>query len=187
MSNEHESEASYESPIPNSLNVRFVTNHIVIDRDVEQVYPWVTTWNKLSLWLQRAARFQTLKGKNGAPAELGDVLIERFGPAVLPAGEVPSLDVEVPRIFTVVARIPGKLWVVAGQDAPNEEPEGRTKYVSTFSTFALPERRTLFSRVFHSIDPGGGLSAPDTGHGSKIIQPALEVLKERIESEIPAV
>lgn len=32
----------YVSPIPDAMNVRFVENHIMIDRPVHTVYDWIT-------------------------------------------------------------------------------------------------------------------------------------------------
>ena len=37
----------YLSPIPDTMNLRFVENHIIIERPVRAVYDWVTTWSNL--------------------------------------------------------------------------------------------------------------------------------------------
>jgi hypothetical protein len=64
----------YVSPIPEAMNVRFVENHITIDRSVHAVYDWVATWSNLLKWLPVARAVEVLKGRGDSPPLLGDEL-----------------------------------------------------------------------------------------------------------------
>jgi hypothetical protein len=114
-----------------------------------------------------------LKGRHDAPALLGDELFEQVN--------VNS----PPKHYTVVARVPGSLWTVAGQDAPDDTPDGRISWVATFLTQAHDSRSTLFCRQFQNIRRQGDYSierhAVEQPH---IIQAGLELLKQMIEAEL---
>jgi hypothetical protein len=168
-----ERERLYVSPISDAMNVRFVENHITIDRPVQAVYDWVTTWSNLCKWLPVARAVEVLKGQPNSPALLGDELFEH-------------LNVHVPpKHYTGVARIPGTLWTVAGQDAPDGTPDGRLSWVATFVTQARGFARTLFCRQFQSIRrEGDGSIERHAVENPRIIQSSLESLKHKIESEL---
>jgi hypothetical protein len=167
--------AIYVSPIPDDMNVRFVVNHIVIKRPVRPVYDWVTTWSNLPKWLPVAHRVEVIRGRPGSPALLGDELFEQV-----------NVDTP-PKYYTVVARVPGSLWTVAGQDAPGDVPDGRISWVATFVTTALDESTTLFCRQFQNIRRQGDLSTERHAvENPLIIQSGLESLKNRVEAETSA-
>jgi hypothetical protein len=166
----------YESPISDTMNVRFVENHIIIDRPVGAVYDWMTTWSNLSKWLPVARAVEVLKGLPDSPALLGDELFEQV-----------NVDTP-PKHYTVVARIPGTLWTVAGQDAPNGTPDGRISWVATFVTQARGFGRTLFCRQFQSIRRDGDDSMERHAvENPGIIQSSLESLKHVIELKLPQI
>jgi hypothetical protein len=163
----------YKSPISDAMNVRFVENHIVIKRPVGIVYDWVTTWSNLPKWLPVALRVEVLKGQHDVPALLGDELLEQVNVST------------PPKHYTVVARVPGLLWTVAGQDAPGGVPDGRISWVATFITQALEDRDTLFCRQFHSIRRQGDVSTERHAvENPQIIQSGLELIKHAIEAEL---
>ena len=166
-------EELYRSPIPDDMNVRFVENHIVIGRPARVVYDWVTTWSNLPKWLPVAHRTDVVKGRAGMPALFGDQLLEQVNVN------------HSPKHYTVVARIPGSLWTVAGQDAPNDLPDGRISWVATFMTIALSDRATLFCRQFQSIRAQSDLSRERYAvEDPQIIQESLHRLKEKVELEL---
>jgi hypothetical protein len=156
------------------MNVRFVENHIIIERMVKPVYDWVTTWSNLPKWLPVAHRVEVFKGQQDGPALLGDELYEQVN--------VNS----PPKLYIVVARVPGSFWTVAGQDVMGGTPDGRISWVSTFITQAQGDRSTLLCRQFQNIRRHGDIStgrhAVENPH---IIQTGLELLKQRIEAELP--
>jgi len=163
----------YVSPISDAMNVRFVENHIVIERRVRPVYDWVTTWSNLPKWLPVAHRVEVLKGQHGAPALLGDELFEHV-----------NVDTP-PKHYTVVVRVPGVLWTVAGRDAPGDTPDDRIAWVATFIAQARGYRSTLFCRQFQSIRRDNDSSIERHAvERPRIIQASLEVLKQTIEAEL---
>jgi hypothetical protein len=156
------------------MNVRFIENHIVIERPVKAVYDWVTTWSNLPKWLPVAQRVEVLKGRHEAPALLGDELFEQA-----------NVDTP-PKHYTVVARVPGCLWTVAGQDAPGGTPDGRISWVATFITQALADGRTLFCRQFQNVRRQGDVSIErHVVENPHSIQSCLESIKDAIETEVP--
>ncbi|MFJ7949701.1 SRPBCC family protein [Streptomyces sp. NPDC096354] len=163
----------YASPVSDALNVRFVENNIAIDRPAAVVYDWVTTWSNLPKWLPVADRVEVRRGADNIPAALGDELFVQIksGP--------------VPKIYTVVTRLPGKMWTVAAQNVVGGEREPRISWVAMFTTFDLGNGATLFSRLFQSIRSDDNSTERGAVEDPAVIQAGLELLKERIEAETP--
>ena len=115
--------ALYASPIPDSMNVRFIENHVSIDRPAQAVFDWVTTWGNLPKWLPVTYGVKTIRGAIDAPMKLGDVLVEVVNPA-----NTTGVD----KLYTVVARLDGSLVTLAGQDIVDGKPSDRIQYVATY-------------------------------------------------------
>ncbi|MEZ0113896.1 hypothetical protein ABH920_007930 [Catenulispora sp. EB89] len=162
----------YVPQIPDNLNIRFVENRIVVKRPAQVVYDWVTTWANLPKWLPMASGTEVLRGTAGAPAELGDELLEHI---------FPELN-EKPKLYTVVARVPGKLWTVVGRDVLDDgTPAARMHAIATFTTFDLGDGTTLFCRLFERLVPPTEPAGPHPVEDPARIQPGLEALKAHIE------
>ncbi|GAA1033771.1 MULTISPECIES: SRPBCC family protein [Amycolatopsis] len=166
------SEALYVRQIPDNLNIRFVENRIVVKRPAQEVYDWVTTWSNLPKWLPMASGTEVRRGTPDVPAELGDVLLENI---------VPDLN-EKPKLYTVVARVPGKLWTVVGRDVLEDgTPAPSMHAIATFTTFDLGDGTTLFCRLFERLIPPTEPAGPHPVEDPARIQPGLELLKAHIE------
>ncbi|MDT8913090.1 SRPBCC family protein [Amycolatopsis sp. PS_44_ISF1] len=163
----------YAPQIPDDLNIRFVENRIVIERPAQEVYDWVTTWANLPKWLPMASGTEVRRGTEGAPAELGDVLLETI------AADLPD---EKPKLYTVVARVPGKLWTVVGRDVLDDgTPAPAMHAIATFTTFDLGDGRTLFCRLFERLVPPAEPAGPHPVEDPARIQPGLELIKAHLE------
>ncbi|WP_338769103.1 SRPBCC family protein [Nocardia vulneris] len=162
----------YEPQIPDNLNIRFVENRIVVERPAQVVYDWATTWSNLPKWLPFASGTEVRRGTEGVPAELGDVLLEYI---------FPELN-EKPKEYTVVARVPGKLWTVVGRDILDDgTPAPAMHAIATFTTFDLGDGTTLFCRVFQRLIPDTEPPGPHPVEDPAQVQPGLELLKAHIE------
>ncbi|WP_158894187.1 SRPBCC family protein [Amycolatopsis anabasis] len=162
----------YVPQIPDNLNIRFVENRIVINRPVQDVYDWVTTWSNLPKWLPMALGTEVQRGKEDAPAELGDVLLETIQPELK----------EKPKLYTVVARVPGKLWTVVGRDVLDDGSLAPAMHaIATFTTFDLGDGTTLFCRLFERLIPDTEPPGPHPVEDPARIQPGLELIKAHLE------
>ncbi|TDV39258.1 polyketide cyclase/dehydrase/lipid transport protein [Paraburkholderia caballeronis] len=168
----------YHSPIPDSMNVRFVENRIVIQRPARAVFDWVTTWGNLPRWLPVAHGVAVVRGKLDAPSQLGDVLIENVNPANTSG---------ISKQYTVVAQIDGFLWTVAGQDVVNGKPGDRIQYVATFAVTPIGPDSCLFTRLFQTVRPDEVNPVERRAvDDPEIIQKGLVRLKSAVESAIPS-
>jgi uncharacterized protein YndB with AHSA1/START domain len=162
----------YVSPISYDLNIRFIENRVIVKRPAQVVYDWVTTWSNLPKWLPMASGTEVRRGTEGVPAELGDVLLENIRPELN----------EKPKLYTVVARVPGKLWTVVGRDVlDNGELAPKMHAIATFTTFDLGDGTTLFCRLFERLVPDTEPAGPHPVEDPTRIQPGLELLKAHIE------
>ncbi|MFI6042528.1 SRPBCC family protein [Nocardia sp. NPDC051321] len=162
----------YVPQIPDNLNIRFVENHIVVKRPAHVVYDWATTWSNLPKWLPFASGTEVRRGTEGVPAELGNVLLEYI---------FPELN-EKPKEYTVVARVPGKLWTVVGRDVLDDgTPAAAMHAIATFTTFDLGDGTTLFCRLFQRLIPDTEPHGPHPVEDAAQVQPGLELLKAHIE------
>ncbi|WP_030906735.1 SRPBCC family protein [Streptomyces sp. NRRL F-5126] len=162
----------YVPQIPDNMNIRFVENRIIVKRPAQEVYDWVTTWANLPKWLPMASDTEVRRGTEGAPAELGDVLLENIRPELN----------EKPKLYTVVARVPGKLWTVVGRDVLEDgTPAWAMHAIATFTTFDLGDGTTLFCRVFQRLIAPTEPTGPHPVEDPARIQPGLELLKAHIE------
>jgi hypothetical protein len=167
----------YKSPISDAMNVRFVENHIVVDRPAKDVFDWVTTWGNLHRWLPVAQEVEALKGPLDKPSQLGDVLVELVDPARTNG---------VSKQYTVVAHVDGLLWTVAGQDLVDGKPNPRVQYVATFLVTPLQDGRSLFVRQFQLVRPD--ISNPAERRpvdDPEVIQRGLVNLKRAVEAALP--
>lgn len=167
----------YQSPIPETSNVRYVENHILIDAPHTVVFDYVTTWEHLPNWLPVAKNVYVRKGDPTAPAKLGDVLCE--GVHHEEGFSAPATRAD--KIYTVVLRVPNVVWGVAGIDDVGDPWIGKT---ATFITTPCADGRTLFCRVFQQIRKGGDNS--EDRHPvlqPEVIQKGLERLRDLIEAE----
>jgi uncharacterized protein YndB with AHSA1/START domain len=162
----------YERQIPDNLNIRFVENRIVINRPVKEVYDWVTTWSNLQKWLPMALGTEVQRGTEGVPAQLGDVLLETIQPELN----------EKPKLYTVVARVPEKLWTVVGRDVLDDGSLAPAMHaIATFTTFDLGDGTTLFCRLFERLIPDTEPPGPHPVEDPALIQPGLELIKAHVE------
>lgn len=162
----------YVPQIPDNLNIRFVENRIVVNRPAREVFDWVTTWANLPKWLPMASGTEVLRGEQGRPAELGDELLETI---------FPELN-EKPKHYTVVARVPGKLWTVVGRDVLDDGTLApRLHAIATFTTFDLGDGTTLFCRLFERLVGPAEPAGPHPVEDPARIQPGLEMIKAHIE------
>ncbi|ONI88233.1 SRPBCC family protein [Actinosynnema sp. ALI-1.44] len=162
----------YVPQIPDNLNIRFVENRIVINRPAQEVYDWVTTWSNLPKWLPMAIGTEVRHGTEGVPAEMGDVLLETIQPELN----------EKPKLYTVVARVPGKLWTVVGRDVLDDGSLAPAMHaIATFTTFDLGDGTTLFCRLFERLIPAAEPPGPHPVEDPARIQPGLELIKAHVE------
>lgn len=166
----------WKSPISDTLNVRFVENHIIINRPALSVFDWVTTWGNLPKWLPVAGGVEMKQGTLNAPAELGDVMLEIVNPATTSG---------INKQYTVVARIGGSLWVVAGQDIIDGKPNETVQYVTTYAVTPVGANSSIFTRVFQTIWPGSNDLPRRPVEDAAIIQRGLERLKVTVEAATP--
>lgn len=167
----------YQSPIPETSNVRYVENHILIDAPHTVVFDYVTTWEHLPNWLPVAKNVYVRKGDPTAPAILGDVLCE--GVHHEDGFSAPATRAD--KIYTVVLRVPNIVWGVAGIDDVGDPWIGKT---ATFITTPCADGRTLFCRVFQQIRKEGDNS--EDRHPvlqPEVIQTGLERLRGLIEAK----
>jgi hypothetical protein len=178
-------EALYKSPIPDTMNVRFVENHIVIDRPADAVFDWVTTWGNLPKWLPVTAEVRKVSGGPiDKPSHIGDVLIEVVPAKVAAAPGQPAVDRLIQ--YTVVEQQDGFLWTVAGQNMIDGKPANKIEFIATYTVKALPGGNTLFSREFHSIRPNEVNPVRRTPVDDPVLnQAGLEKLKSAIEVDLP--
>lgn len=166
----------YRSTIPETSNVRYVENRILIDAPHTVVFDYVTTWGNLPKWLPVAKNVYVRKGDLNAPARLGDVLCE----GVHHEEGFSAAAARADKIYTVVLHIPGLLWGVAGVDDVGDPWVGKT---ATFITSPSADGKTLFCRVFQQIRKEGDDSEvrhpvlqPD------VMQEGLERLRDLVEA-----
>lgn len=167
----------YRSPIPETSNVRYVENRIVIDAPQAVVFEYATTWANLPKWLPVAKSVYVRKGDPTAPAQLGDVLCE----GVHHEEGFSAAATRADKIYTVVLLVPNVLWGVAGVDDVGDPWVGKT---ATFITTPCEDGRTLFCRVFQQIRKEGDNS--EDRHPvlqPEVIQKGLERLKDLIETK----
>lgn len=167
----------YKSPIPETSNVRYVENHILIDAPHTVVFEYVTTWGNLPKWLPVAKHVYVRKGELNAPAKLGDVLCE----GVHHEEGFSAAATRADKIYTVVLHVSGFLWGVAGVDDIGDPWVGKT---ATFITTPYADGKTLFCRVFQQIRKEGDDS--EDMHPvlrPEVMQTGLERLKALVEAK----
>lgn len=176
-------EGLYQSPIPDTKNAIFVENRILINKSHDVVFDWVTTWSNLPKWLPVAMDTEVLNGRPQSPSQLGDILWEAITP-----GSNPNTAKLIPKHYTVVAHVPGHLWVAAGEDGyitanGKKEGCGQIKCVATFATFPQSKDSTLFTRSFVLFrDKSEEMGGRKPVVNAAVIQNGLERLKVSIES-----
>ena len=153
----------YRSPISDAMNVRFVENHIVIERPVKAVYDWVTTWSNLPKWLPVAHRVEVLKGQHRRRA-------------------LEQINVDIAAL-PVIARIPGCLWTVAGQDAPGGLP--MVAFPDSLPSLRKRWGRTYFilSAIPERCRQGDVSIERHIVENPHVIQSSLESIKDAIETD----
>lgn len=167
----------YRSPIPETSNVRYVENRIIINAPHQVVYDYATTWTNLPNWLPVAKTVYVQEGDHNSPAKLGDVL----GEAVHQETDFVAAATKADKIYTVVVRVPGLLWTIAGVDDVGDPWVGKTV---TFVTASLSDGTTLFTRVFQQVrKEGDDAAARHPVLQPQVMQKGLERLKELVESE----
>lgn len=167
----------YVTPIPETSNVRYVENRILINAPHTVVYDYVTTWANLPKWLPVAKSVYVRKGDPSAPAQLGDVLCE----GVHPEAGFEAAATRADKIYTVVLRVPGVLWGVAGVDDVGDPWVGKT---ATFITTPCAGGRTLFCRVFQQIRKEGDVGVDrHPVLQPEVMQKGLERLRDLVEAE----
>ncbi len=166
----------WRSPISDTLNARFVENHITINRPAPSVFDWVTTWGNLPKWLPVTYGVEMTRGTLNAPSKLGDVMVEIVNPATTSG---------INKQYTVVARIGGSLWVVAGQDIVDGKPNELVQYVATYAVTPVGADSCIFTRVFQTIWPKSNNLPRRPVEDAAIIQRGLESLKVTVEAAIP--
>ncbi|WP_156397318.1 MULTISPECIES: hypothetical protein [unclassified Sphingomonas] len=179
-------EKLYKSVLPESMNVRFVENHVIIDRPANAVFDWVTTWGNISKWLAVADEAELIRGGPiEKPSRIGDVLLEYVPPKY---GNTSSNEPSMRKTYayTVVVLVEGLLWIAAGQSWENGVAGEKIRFVQIFSTKSLSETRTLFSRTFHFIkdevvNPVQRYPVDDP----ELMQESLKRLKAVLEAETP--
>jgi Polyketide cyclase / dehydrase and lipid transport len=177
--------ALYKSPLPDTMNVRFVENHIGIDRPAKAVFDWVTTWGNLPKWLPVASGVKRVSGGPiEKPSHLGDVFIAVVPPKVAAAAGFKAEEFELQ--YTVVEWVDGFLWTVAGQEMNDGKPSDKIVSDATFGVQPRPDGSCVFSRLFQTIRPNvTNPAARRAVEDPATIQKGLEVLKEAIEREVP--
>jgi hypothetical protein len=186
-----EAEPLYVPPLSDNLNVRFVENHIVIDRPAEKVFAWVTTPKNMSHWFPQMLGWDVYKGRTAdQPQKIGDSVTETVIPAT-PGGP--------PRKhrYTVVALVPGVQWTAVSQTLlPNGEPSPEIHSIANFTVRPLPGGKSLFIRLYESVRTDPRADGPDTSdlvavprkgtvQDPEIVQAGLVHLKDLIEKDLP--
>ncbi|KAG8168380.1 hypothetical protein KVR01_001129 [Diaporthe batatas] len=158
----------YQSPIPETSNVRYVENRILIDAPHTVVFDYVTTWANLPKWLPVAKNVYVRKGDLNAPARLGDVLCE----GVRHEEGFSATATRADKIYTVVLHVPGLLWGVAGVDDVGDPWVGKTATFITTPVFQQIRKEGDDSEVRHPV------LQPE------VMQKGLERLKDLVENSI---
>jgi Polyketide cyclase / dehydrase and lipid transport len=187
------SEPLYVSPIADDLSVRFVENHIVIDRPADKVFDWLTTPKNMTRWFPQMNGWDVVKGGPAdQPQKQGDITMESIGP--IPSR--PELGV-LKNQYTVVSLIPGFQWTAASQIV---QPDGKVSpnvgSVAIWTVKALPGGKTLFIRLFESVRPDPRVAGPNTFDTTQIprkgtvvdpavLQVSMVRAKQLIEADLP--
>ena len=169
----------YDSPIPDTMNVRFTENHIIIDRPAQEVFDWVTTWVNVPMWLPVATGVAVLHGDASKPSKLGDIVIERIDPSTTDG---------IDKLYTVVAQIDGLLQTVAGGEFVSGDSVDRIQYISTFAVKPISDREALLTRIFQTIRRGAENPAERAAvEDPQAMQRGMEHLKQVLEASVPSV
>jgi hypothetical protein len=181
----------YVSPISDELNVRFVENHIVIDRPSDKIFDWVTTPKNMTQWFPQMLGWEVLTGGPAdKPQNVGDSIMETIVPAI--PGGPPRRN-----LYTVVALVPGFQWVATAQRIQADgQPAPNIMAVAVWTVKPLSANQSLFVRLFEAIRPDLRNAPPETFDPTsvprkgtvidpEVIQPGLVRLKQLVEQAIP--